>query len=154
MKFILFILFLTSNHVFAESLTRFQTDYCTNYPEGTPSQPNLWKNCCLMHDLFFWAGGTKNEREETDHGLFNCVLNTGSPVNARIIYYGVRFGSMSPIKYPDKKWNNGWRSRPDFQALTMKDVEKIESEIQTGYDFISPVSKKEFIQHLYRRFKK
>jgi hypothetical protein len=154
MKMIFFILLLMPMITFADDLTHFKTDYCTNYPEGTPSKPTLWKNCCLMHDLFFWAGGTKAERNETDHGLFNCVLNTGSPVNARIIYYGVRFGSMSPIKYPDKKWNNGWRSRPDFQALTMKDVEKIEAEIQAGYSYITPNSKKEFIRHLYKRFKK
>lgn len=135
----------------ASQLRPFETDYCTNYSEGTRSNPDLWKHCCLIHDLYFWAGGTKQDRYNADIGLKRCVEETGAYYRARLIYYAVRAGSYSPIKFPDKKWNNGWKDRPDFQSLSREDIDNIEIELSSGYDFISHEIKDDFIINLRSR---
>ncbi len=132
-------------------IATFKTDFCTNYPEGTQKKPELWKHCCLMHDMFFWAGGSKTDRSEADLKLRNCVADTGSFYQARIIYLAVRAGSYSPIKYPKMKWNNGWDKRPDFQSLSLKDIDIVEDEIFSGYDFIPLELKSSFIHQLRSR---
>ena len=154
MKLSLILLVLTFFSVSlasASQLKPFKTDYCTNYPEGRRSEPDLWKHCCLIHDMNFWAGGSKQDRYNSDWDLRRCVEETGAYHQARLIYYAVRAGSYSPIKYPDKKWNNGWRERPDFQALTHGDIEAIENELSSGYDFISTEIKELFITNLRSR---
>lgn len=134
-----------------QSLKPFTTDYCTAWPEGTLSEPEKWKHCCLEHDLYLWAGGTEEERDEADLQLLQCVENTGEIHWARLMYWGVRTGARSPYRLPDKKWNNGWPGRPDFQALTREDIETIEAELWQGYAFIPPILKDHFINHLYSR---
>lgn len=132
-------------------LTSFETDFCTNYPEGTQEKPALWKHCCLMHDMFFWAGGSKTDRLDADLELKSCIEDTGSLYQARVMYLAVRAGSYSPIKYPKRKWNNGWDKRPDFQTLSSKDIDKVEDEIFSSYDFIPLELKQTFIYQLRSR---
>ena len=154
MKALLIVsIFVATSWAFASSseLSSFQTDYCTNYPEGRRDEPELWKHCCLMHDMYFWAGGNKQDRYNADQELRQCVVETGAYHRARLIYYAVRAGSYSPIKYPEKKWNNGWKSRPDFQSLSPADIDAIEIELSSGYDFITDEIKELFITNLRSR---
>ena len=134
-----------------ENLHPFETDYCTNYPEGTRNQPELWKHCCLLHDMKFWAGGNKQNRYDSDVELKTCIEETGAVHIAKLMYLAVRSGSYSPVKYPDKKWNNGWRERPDYQSLTPVDIDRIEAELFSGYDYISLPMKHDFINLLRSR---
>jgi hypothetical protein len=83
--------------------------------------------------------------------LKKCIADTGALNMARIMYFGVRLGSYSPIKYPQKKWNHGWKNRPEFQSLTIDDIISIESELARGYDFISYENKESFIEQLRSR---
>lgn len=145
--------FLSMNSLFAEEakLNSFDTDYCTNYPEGTKQEPDLWKHCCLMHDMYFWAGGTRKDRLKADQELKSCIEETGASQIARVVYLAVRAGSYSPIKYPDKKWNNGWSDRPDFRPLSNQEIHLIEQEINVGYEHISYHLKQQFINQLSTR---
>lgn len=132
--FILLILFMNTNAIaFNDRLVSFQTDYCTGIPEGVPQNRNAWKNCCLKHDMFFWAGGDKSARDESDLDLKKCVEDKGYPKIAWVIYHAVRLGSYSPIKFENKKWNFGWPERPEHQKLSSSDIDKIEREIFSGY---------------------
>lgn len=154
MKYILIYSFLLVSFAAMANkpeLSPFQTDYCTNYPEGTKEEPDLWKHCCLMHDMFFWAGGNKHDRNDSDIELKSCIEKTGAVEQARIMYFAVRAGSYSPIKYPKKRWNHGWRTRPEFQKLTPEDVTEIENELHSGYEYISPYLKLNFINILRSR---
>ncbi len=154
MKALLTIVFLfVFTTVWAgNTVTFFQTDYCTNYKEGTRSQPDLWKHCCLIHDMHFWAGGNKQNRYDSDVELKSCIEETGSPYVARLMYMAVRAGSYSPIKYSNKKWNHGWKGRPAFQSLTTEDIDQVESELTTSnYDYISVDLKNHFINKLRSR---
>ncbi len=128
--------------------TPFQTDYCTNYPEGTKEEPEKWKHCCLMHDMFFWAGGSREARNDADLELKQCTEKAGAPNHAKIMYYAVRLGSYSPIKYSSKKWNYAWEGRPSYQALSLDDIKLITTELNSGYENIPVQMKKQFINKL------
>jgi hypothetical protein len=154
MKMILIVMFLLHlKPAFANDvkLEPFVTDYCTNYPEGTKEEPDLWKHCCLMHDLYFWAGGSKEDRSNADMELKECIEVTGATQIARLVYLAVRAGSYSPIKYPDKKWSNGWSERPEFLPLSSEELQLIESEILSGHEEISSLHKQHFILQLRSR---
>ena len=146
-----FVLLFISSFAWADNVRPFKTDFCTNFPEGTREEPALWKHCCLTHDMFFWAGGNKADRDLADLDLKSCIAKTGATQIAELMYLGVRAGSYSPIKYPDKMWNNGWKERPIFQTLTSEDITQIEAEILNGYEFISPNIKNYFIDQLRSR---
>lgn len=153
MKFlVIFILILTSSYGYShESLDRFETDYCTNYAEGTREKPELWKHCCLIHDMYFWAGGTKEDRDVADLDLKACIEKTGATKIAQLMYYAVRAGSHSPIKYPKRKWNNGWNDGRKVRPLTQIDIDIINDEINSGYADISYEIKNTFITTLRSR---
>lgn len=151
--FLIFVVLYTINTGWASnSLSSFETDYCTNYKEGTKTQPELWKHCCLIHDMHFWAGGNKQNRYDSDVELKSCIEETGSPYVARLMYMAVRAGSYSPIKYSNKKWNHGWKGRATFESLTNEDIDQLEMELTTGnYDYISVDIKNNFINTLRSR---
>jgi hypothetical protein len=129
----------------------FTTDYCTNFPEGTRKHPELWKECCLKHDMFFWAGGSKNDRLAADLGLRACLEKTGAIKLSRMVYLAVRAGSYSPIKYEKFRWNNGWDDGREIRALSSQDIDLIEEELSRGYDFIPEPLKQSFLHSLRSR---
>lgn len=146
------IIFISFYSLANESkLSSFETDFCTNYREGTSANPSLWKHCCLIHDMYFWAGGNKQDRYDADLELKSCIASTGARRTAQLMYLAVRAGSYSPVKYPKRKWNNGWGDRGNYQSLTQDDIEKIETELFDGYDYISNEIKIYFINALRSR---
>lgn len=149
---VILILTLSETYAFShENLNKFETDYCTNYPEGTREQPDLWKHCCLIHDMYFWAGGSKKDRDVADLDLKSCIEETGAFKVAQLMYYAVRAGSYSPVKYPKRKWNNGWNDNRKVRPLSESDIDVINAEISSGYEFIPPEIKSQFIDTLRSR---
>ena len=99
-------------------LLEFKTDYCTYFPEGTISSPNLCRDCCIGHDLWYWIGGTKSEQDQADIDLKTCVTKKSSSFYGNLMYSGVRLGHLSPImsKY---KWSWGWNNKNrHYQTVT------------------------------------
>ncbi len=147
----IFAMFLASG-VTAQDLIPFETDYCTGYAEGTHEQPNLWKQCCIEHDLYFWAGGSQADRNQTDLRLKSCIEKTGATFQANLMYLGVRIGGMSPIKFKGKQWGNAWgEGRSHYQKLTLEETYQVFHELE-----LSPVElplelKSNFTQQLLGR---
>jgi hypothetical protein len=112
------------------ALKPFFSDYCTWYPEGTIHRPQLWKHCCLEHDLYYWIGGNRNDRWRVDQLLKQCVQQTNASRAANIMYQAVRIGSLSPFKMRGRKWGHGWHKRRRYQSLTI-------SEIQLIFDYLT-----------------
>ncbi|MBA2405070.1 MAG: hypothetical protein H0V66_09895 [Bdellovibrionales bacterium] len=103
----------------APPMKPFVTDYCTLYVEGTRSQPNLWRHCCQEHDLYFWSGGSLDDKKAADQGLKSCVKKTGASTQAVLIYTAVVIGGHSPVHIKAKQWGNTWgESRPRYLSLT------------------------------------
>lgn len=103
-------------------LQPFVTDYCTAYAEGTSSNPNQWKHCCVEHDLYFWAGGSMQDRKLADINLRDCVAETGAIVQSQLIYAAVTIGGQSPIRFKTKQWGHAWPGRVRYQSLTEKET--------------------------------
>jgi hypothetical protein len=104
-----------------------------------------------MHDLYFWVGGARQDRKNSDLELKTCIEKSGAIKQSRIMYLAVRAGSYSPIKYPKLKWNNGWDDERPIRALSAQDLELIEEELSSGYDFISEDLKQSFLHSLRSR---
>lgn len=152
LKFLIAILFLNSCAVMAAlELKPFKTDYCTGFPEGTISQPELWKHCCLNHDLHFWIGGTREERSQIDLNFKACIAATGMPRTAEMMYQAVRAGSHSPIQFKGKQWGNGWSESAYYKKLKVEDVDRIEAMLLNGFSYISKEEKFQFFKEIRER---
>ena len=74
-------------------LADFSSDGCSMFVDGTFENPELWKECCLKHNIAYWKGGTREEREAADLAFRNCVKKkTGNVKFAEIMYQAVRTG--------------------------------------------------------------
>jgi hypothetical protein len=102
----------------------FATDGCSDFPEGTPSNKNLWHRCCIAHDLKYWAGGTADERLQADMELRACVKSVGEPAIAELMLAGVRVGG-SPWWPSSFRWGYGWPFTPGYAALTPEEKEQV-----------------------------
>jgi hypothetical protein len=80
----------------------FISDGCSCWPD------NGWYECCVEHDLIYWIGGTKQERESADIKLKECVDEKGYPYVAAAMYYGVRIGGVWWLPTPFR-WGFGWQ---------------------------------------------
>ncbi len=100
------------------SLQPFTSDGCSLFPDASLISENDWCSCCFEHDLQYWRGGTREERELADKTLRDCVLGkTGNQVLATTMYHGVRAGG-SPYFFSWYRWGYGWNFERKYQALT------------------------------------
>lgn len=91
----------------ANELKPFTTDGCSMWIDGTLEQPNLWRHCCVAHDLDYWQGGTKAQRKQSDERIQACVKQAQGPGMANYIYSNVRWGG-SPYWVSPYRWGYGW----------------------------------------------
>lgn len=152
-NFILFtLLFSTQSFAISDNaLKPFVTDYCTAYTEGTRAQPNLWKHCCEEHDLYFWAGGSIDDRKATDLRLKACVEKTGAKLQATLIYTAVTIGGKSPIRFKTKEWGHAWENRQRYISLNELETSKVIHHLETHNTDLSPSLTQSFKEQLNSR---
>ena len=74
-------------------LKDFTSDGCSLFPDGTIRDRAKWCQCCLLHDISYWRGGTAEERKRADEVLRDCVFDRSkNAVLAETMYVGVRAG--------------------------------------------------------------
>ena len=108
-------------------LTNFSSDGCSLFVDGTFEDPELWKECCLKHDIAYWQGGTEEERKAADIAFRECVKKkTGNSELAEVMYQAVRQGG-EPYYPTWYRWGYGWPIGRGYRALTVaeKDLVKI-----------------------------
>ena len=59
-----------------------------------------WEGCCDKHDQPYAKGGTAAERKAADVALLRCVVDTGHPWWAVVMYIGVRMGGVPWLPTP------------------------------------------------------
>ncbi|WP_191968540.1 helicase [Cellvibrio sp. KY-GH-1] len=91
----------------ADGLKPFTTDGCSVWIDGPPDRPNLWRHCCVAHDLAYWIGGTRTERKQADQVLKQCIKDAEQPLIADPTYHGVRLGG-GPYWPSTYRWGYGW----------------------------------------------
>ncbi len=130
----------------------FSTDYCTGYHEGTRQRPGIWKHCCLEHDLYFWAGGSREDRKEADLRLGKCVEATGEVEQARLMYAAVSLGAYSPIRLRGKHFGNAWQNgRSSYTSLTAPEILLILQDIDIRGAWVPLALRESFRRQLWSR---
>jgi hypothetical protein len=111
-------------------LADFTSDGCSLFLDGTFEQPELWKECCYRHDIAYWRGGTKEEREQADLAFKHCVeKKTGNAPLAELMYQAVRAGGEPnfPTWY---RWGYGWPLGRGYQPLTAEEEKRVEEKLR------------------------
>jgi len=111
-------------------LADFTSDGCSMFIDGTFEKPELWKECCLLHDMAYWRGGTEEERKQADLAFKACVeKKTGDPVLAKLMYEAVRAGGAPhfPTWY---RWGYGWPVGRGYKALTAEEEELADEKLE------------------------
>lgn len=103
----LLIFLLIAHTSQANELKPFTTDGCSLWIDGTPEKPNLWRHCCVAHDLDYWQGGTQAQRKQSDERIQACVKEAQGSGMANYIYTNVRWGG-SPYWMSNYRWGYGW----------------------------------------------
>jgi hypothetical protein len=116
----------------SRSLRPFTSDGCSLFPDGKVGDKRLWCDCCFEHDLAYWRGGTREDREQADRTLRSCVFQkTRDPKLAAIMYDGVRLGG-APYFPNWYRWAYGWPFGRTYEPLTEMDV-ALANELREAY---------------------
>jgi len=104
-------------------LRPFSSDGCSLFPDQSLIAGDDWCSCCFEHDIAYWRGGTREEREAADSSLKTCIREkTGNEALASLMHEGVRLGG-SPYFYNWYRWGYGWDYDRKYQALTPEEDE-------------------------------
>ncbi len=142
-KLILIVLLLSINSVTAGQLDEFSSDGCSQFPDGTLSDKNLWCECCITHDIAYWQGGTQKQKTQADQALRECVFKkTDNKLLADTMYYGVMVGG-SPKLPMWFRWGYGWQYGRGYQSLNLLEKKEVDVKLQT-YWLGSAIQSKEF----------
>ena len=100
------------------NLADFKSDGCSLFVDGTFKDRELWKECCVKHDIAYWKGGTADERKAADLKFRECIRKTtGDEALALLMYEAVRVGG-SPHFPTWYRWGYGWPKGRGYKALT------------------------------------
>lgn len=113
-----------SNDKVQEGLTlkNFTTDYCSEWPDGKLTDPKQWAECCFVHDMSYWLGGSKDDRIAADKQLKQCVKEASDSFNGFLMYIGVRMGGRpGNASYA---WGYGWTKDREYFELNPVEIEK------------------------------
>ena len=114
-------------------LSDFTSDGCSLFIDGTFEDPDLWKECCLKHDIAYWQGGTEEEREAADIAFRECVKKkTGNAELAEVMYQAVRKGGdpYFPTWY---RWGYGWPIGRGYKPLTNEEEILVHDKLEIYY---------------------
>ena len=83
-----------------EPVLPFSTDGCSASPDGT------WVDCCIVHDIRYWCGGSPEDRAFADRELRECVVEKGyGEAHGLITELGVRVGGHPVLPF---RWRWGY----------------------------------------------
>lgn len=120
--------FLTPDY----KISDFSTDGCSAYPDGNPlTKANEWIHCCIAHDMYYWIGGTQEEKEFADDQLRQCVASETTEDHASFMELGVIIGG-TPYALTSWRWGYGWNKIFPYRRL--KEEEK--AQVYEKFDSI------------------
>lgn len=124
----IFVLSLFLRPALAVEITPFTTDGCSRFPDGTIEQPQLWRQCCVEHDLAYWRGGSYEERMQADQALKSCVSELGQTQVSELMFIGVRMGG-SPLWPTNYRWGYGWPYLRGYEPLSEAEKSSIRKQL-------------------------
>lgn len=118
-----------ASYAFSNTLKTFETDGCTMFVDGPKGRPDLWRHCCVEHDMRYWYGGDSADMKNADLRLKACVKEVAGSTWANLIYLGVRSGHLSPIKNKTH-WSWGWTTKRSNTKLSKEESEYVMEELR------------------------
>lgn len=119
--------FTASEEARPNVLMSFTTDGCSSFPDGVPMiDETRWQQCCIVHDVAYWKGGTYAEREAADQALRSCVAAAQDQPLGDTMYMGVRVGG-SPYLPTTWKWGYGWTQPRGYQELGPDEIRQVQT---------------------------
>lgn len=109
----------------ADTLRPFTSDGCSAFPDGIPGNATLWQHCCVDHDLAYWKGGTRRERQAADATLSACVNHaTKNPLLGSLMRFFVVLNA-GPEQSRSIRWGYGWTHVRPYRALTSEELTRV-----------------------------
>lgn len=103
----------------AKKLYPFTTDGCSNWPNGN------WLECCIVHDVSYWKGGTLEERKIADQKLGECVSRKNPEILGKLMEAGTQLGG-SPKLPTSYRWGYGWNYNRNYLPLSPEELKQVE----------------------------
>ncbi len=98
------------------------------FPDGNIFDNAKWVKCCIQHDLSYWKGGTKAEREKADNDLQMCVADVGEKGISAVMHFGVKIGG-APVYPTWYRWGYGWPYSRGYKPLSEKEVDQVNKRL-------------------------
>lgn len=117
----------------ADRLREFTSDGCSLFPDGSPADRDRWCECCFLHDIAYWKGGSAEDRLLADEALRACVRQqTGNSMLADLMYDGVRVGGH-PVFPNWYRWGYGWNYGRGYARLTPQELQTASGKLEHYY---------------------
>ena len=100
-------------------LKPFTTDGCSMWPNGA------WIECCEIHDIAYWKGGTEADKRLADAGLRQCIKDKNHPWAGWMMEKGVAVGG-SPLWPFSYRWGYGWKWHRGYRAFTTGEQRQVD----------------------------
>lgn len=129
----LFIAISASANMAIES---FSTDGCSAFIDGHQTGSRTeWRHCCVIHDVDYWMGGTKQQKKQSDKELNTCVSEVVNPAFGAIIELAVSIAGK-PGSLP-WRWGYGWEKGTEYGTLSKTQYQSITQELDYLIDTIA-----------------
>ncbi len=123
------LLMLFSSGCWGENIKPFSSDGCSLFPDASLITKIDWCDCCYQHDLAYWRGGTKEQRNQADLALKQCIMDkTENKHLANMMFKGVQFGG-SPYFYTWYRWGYGWSYGRGFTELNRGEIKQADDAL-------------------------
>lgn len=118
---VIFLFYILVSYAFSieNTLVPFTTDGCSVVPDFK------FTDCCVVHDLEYWKGGTWEQRLIADQNLRACIKEKSNAFVASMFYWGVRLGG-SPHMLTSYRWGYGWEYLRSYDELSLSEMEQVE----------------------------
>ncbi len=132
----------------------FKSDGCSVFPDGKLSTgKNEWLHCCFVHDISYWVGGTKLEKEFADDELNQCVSKATNRSQGEMMELGVEIGGSPQTGLP-WRFGYGWDIEAPFFTRGLRHIKEINEKYDSIYEeFNNWRSKLSFAQIEYIELK-
>jgi hypothetical protein len=92
----------------------FYSDGCSFWPDDFLK--HSWKDYCIKHDIYYWLGGTEEDKLKADIELRDNV-NAVLPGMGDVLYAGVRAGGRNfiPLIPFPWGWGYGWDTKKESE---------------------------------------
>lgn len=128
---IVFTVFVCNGY--CKGIKPFKSDGCSMFPNKITVLGGDWCSCCEEHDVAYWQGGTREQRDSADNCLLECVYAaTLNDKLAHLMRRGVASGGSAffPVWY---RWGYGWRYGRGYRPVSPAEKVMIQQQLDFYY---------------------